>query len=96
MPELPEVETIRAGLAPLVRGRTLAQVRVLHPRPVRRHAGGPADFQTSLVGRTFAIPARRGKYLWLPFDDGDVTLICTLLQESVGEFRDISCGGFVL
>lgn len=32
----------------------------------------------------------------LPFDDGDVTLICTLLQESVGEFRDISCGGFVL
>jgi len=32
----------------------------------------------------------------LPFDNGDVTLICTLLQESVGEFRDISCGGFVL
>ena len=84
MPELPEVETIRAGLAPLVRGRTLAQVRVLHPRPVRRHAGGPADFQTSLVGRTFAIPARRGKYLWLPFDDGDALLVHLGMS---GQFR---------
>lgn len=84
MPELPEVETIRAGLAPLVQGRTLAHVQVLHPRPVRRHVAGPLDFQASLVGRTFGAPARRGKYLWLPFDDGDALLVHLGMS---GQFR---------
>jgi formamidopyrimidine-DNA glycosylase len=55
-------------------GRQLARVDVLHPRPVRRHLLGADDFAVSLVGRTFARPARRGKYLWLPFDDGDAIL----------------------
>ncbi|MVA77122.1 bifunctional DNA-formamidopyrimidine glycosylase/DNA-(apurinic or apyrimidinic site) lyase [Auraticoccus sp. F435] len=74
MPELPEVEVVRAGLEPAVRDRTVAAVQVLHPRPVRRHLGGPADFATTLVGRTFDVPRRRGKYLWLPFTDGDALL----------------------
>ena len=74
MPELPEVETVRAGLAALVTGRRIDRVTVLHPRPVRNHAGGPADFALTLAGRTFAAPKRRGKYLWLPFDDGDALL----------------------
>ncbi|MFT3861534.1 bifunctional DNA-formamidopyrimidine glycosylase/DNA-(apurinic or apyrimidinic site) lyase [Micropruina sp.] len=74
MPELPEVETVRAGLAGLITGRRIAAVTVLHPRPVRRHPGGPDDFAATLAGRTFAEPRRRGKYLWLPFTDGDALL----------------------
>ena len=74
MPELPEVETVRRGLAGGITGRTLAAVQVLHPRPVRRHLPGPEHFAAELVGRTFAEPRRRGKYLWLPFFDGDALL----------------------
>ena len=37
MPELPEVEVVRRGLARWVRGRTVEEVEVLHPRAVRRH-----------------------------------------------------------
>ncbi|MFZ0530590.1 MAG: bifunctional DNA-formamidopyrimidine glycosylase/DNA-(apurinic or apyrimidinic site) lyase [Propionicimonas sp.] len=74
MPELPEVEVVRSGLAAVVPGRTVSTVAVLHPRPVRRHAGGPDDFASTLVGRRFAEPKRRGKFLWLPFSDGDALM----------------------
>jgi formamidopyrimidine-DNA glycosylase len=74
VPELPEVEVVRRGLEVALTGRTIAAVEVLHPRPVRRHPGGPDDFAAILLGRTFATPRRRGKYLWLPFDDGDAIL----------------------
>jgi formamidopyrimidine-DNA glycosylase len=74
VPELPEVEVVRRGLANSITGRHITAVRVLHPRPVRRHLTGPADFELQVAGRTFAEPRRRGKYLWLPFDDGDAIL----------------------
>ena len=74
MPELPEVEVVRAGLARVLPGRTVADVDVLHPRPLRRHPGGPDDFASSLRGRTLAEPRRRGKYLWIPFSDGDALM----------------------
>ena len=74
MPELPEVEVVRLGLASAITGRQISSVRVLHPRPVRRHLPGPADFEAQVVGRTLAEPRRRGKYLWLPFTDGDAIL----------------------
>ncbi len=74
MPELPEVETVRRGLEAAIGGRTIDAVEVLHPRPVRRHLPGPDDFAAVLTGRRFARPARRGKYLWLPFEDGDALL----------------------
>ena len=74
MPELPEVETVRRGLEPVTAGRTIAGVQLLHARPVRRHLAGPDDFATTLLGRRFEHPRRRGKYLWLPFDDGDALL----------------------
>ncbi|HVD52561.1 MAG TPA: bifunctional DNA-formamidopyrimidine glycosylase/DNA-(apurinic or apyrimidinic site) lyase [Propionibacteriaceae bacterium] len=74
MPELPEVEVVRRGLVSSITGRKIIGVRVLHPRPVRRHLTGPADFELQVAGRTFAEPRRRGKYLWLPFDDGDAIL----------------------
>jgi len=87
VPELPEVETVRAGLAGLITGRTILATRVLHPRPVRRHVAGPNDFEAVLVGRRFLEPRRRGKFLWLPLDDGDA--IVAHLGMS-GQFRSDS------
>jgi formamidopyrimidine-DNA glycosylase len=69
VPELPEVETVRRGLAQHVAGRTVDEVEVLHPRAVRRHAAGAADFAAALSGRVLDVPRRRGKYLWLPAGD---------------------------
>lgn len=74
MPELPEVEVVRSGLAAVLPGRSIAAVTVHHPRPVRRHVAGADDFATSLVGRRFAEPRRRGKFMWLPFVDGDALM----------------------
>jgi formamidopyrimidine-DNA glycosylase len=66
VPELPEVETVRAGLQRWVAGRTIAAVEVRHPRAVRRHLGGAADLAARLAGLTVEGASRRGKYLWLP------------------------------
>ncbi|MBW4705371.1 MULTISPECIES: bifunctional DNA-formamidopyrimidine glycosylase/DNA-(apurinic or apyrimidinic site) lyase [unclassified Micromonospora] len=71
MPELPEVETVRQGLAQWVTGRRISTVEVRHPRAVRRHVPGPAHFADVLAGRTVTDVRRRGKYLWLPLDSGD-------------------------
>ncbi len=71
MPELPEVETVRRGLARWVVGRAITSVEVLHPRAVRRHLAGADDFAALLAGRTLEAALRRGKYLWLPMDSGD-------------------------
>lgn len=74
MPELPEVEVVRAGLEHHVVGASVASVRVLHPRPVRRHPDGPEGFATAVTGRRIEAARRRGKYLWLPLDDGNALL----------------------
>jgi formamidopyrimidine-DNA glycosylase len=66
VPELPEVEVVRRGLAAHVLGRTVEAVEVLHARPVRRHLPGPDDFAARMTGRVFTAARRRGKYLWLP------------------------------
>ncbi|MFE4515592.1 bifunctional DNA-formamidopyrimidine glycosylase/DNA-(apurinic or apyrimidinic site) lyase [Kitasatospora sp. NPDC056783] len=66
MPELPEVEVVRRGLATWVAGRTVADVQVLHPRAVRRQPAGAADFSARLIGTTLGTAQRRGKYLWVP------------------------------
>ena len=74
MPELPEVEVVRLGLESHVVGRLLADVEVLHPRPVRRHVAGADDFVSLTAGRRVLGARRRGKYLWLPLDSGDAVL----------------------
>ncbi len=74
MPELPEVEVVRAGLERHVLGATITRVDVLHPRPVRRDVRGPAGFALALTGRRIEAACRRGKYLWLPLDNGDALL----------------------
>ena len=66
MPELPEVEVVRAGLEPAVSGAAVASVTVFDERSLRRHDGPSEDFVDRLVGRTFAGASRRGKFMWLP------------------------------
>src|ERR1700749_4994162 len=68
MPELPEVEVVRRGLAAHVTGRTISAVRVHHPRAVRRHEAGPADLTARLLNARINGTGRRGKYLWLLLD----------------------------
>ncbi|MEV7593811.1 bifunctional DNA-formamidopyrimidine glycosylase/DNA-(apurinic or apyrimidinic site) lyase [Streptomyces sp. NPDC089922] len=75
MPELPEVEVVRRGLERWVAGRTVEAVEVLHPRAVRRHPGGGADFAARLRGETIGVPRRRGKYLWLPLEGRDLSVL---------------------
>jgi formamidopyrimidine-DNA glycosylase len=74
VPELPEVEVVRRGLAAHVTGRTISAVRVHHPRAVRRHEAGPADLTARLLDARITGTGRRGKYLWLTLDDGDEPL----------------------
>ncbi|MFE6667058.1 bifunctional DNA-formamidopyrimidine glycosylase/DNA-(apurinic or apyrimidinic site) lyase [Streptomyces sp. NPDC057697] len=75
MPELPEVEVVRRGLERWVTGRTVGEVEVLHPRAVRRHLAGGADFAARLDGARFGTAMRRGKYLWVPLDDAALSLL---------------------
>ncbi|MGO1834761.1 MAG: DNA-formamidopyrimidine glycosylase family protein, partial [Actinomycetaceae bacterium] len=77
MPELPEVEVVRLGLQGAVVGRVVSDVEILHPRAVRRTAGGAAAFD-ALVGREVSAVARRGKFLWLLLDDGSNALLAHL------------------
>ncbi|WP_217134686.1 bifunctional DNA-formamidopyrimidine glycosylase/DNA-(apurinic or apyrimidinic site) lyase [Leucobacter chinensis] len=74
MPELPEVEVIRQGLAQAVNGARVASVDVLDVRALKRHQSGDAspehDFAARLTGATLGAPARRGKFLWVPLDPG--------------------------
>ncbi|MCZ2403472.1 bifunctional DNA-formamidopyrimidine glycosylase/DNA-(apurinic or apyrimidinic site) lyase [Paenarthrobacter sp. Z7-10] len=69
MPELPEVEVVRRGLARWVSGRTITGVQVLDPRSIRRHALGVEDFRGNLIGTTVLDVVRRGKFLWLPLGE---------------------------
>lgn len=70
MPELPEVETIRRGLAPAVTGRRIEAVRFT-PKGERLLRGVPVDlFRSLLVGQRISAVCRRGKHLILPLDGG--------------------------
>ena len=74
MPELPEVETIRRGLAAHLVGARVSAVQVAAARAVRRD-GGPGPVQAALVGATIEEVARRGKYLWLVTGDREAVVI---------------------
>jgi formamidopyrimidine-DNA glycosylase len=72
MPELPEVETIRRQLAPLVEGRRLKRVEILDARWSRPLA--PEELADALQGRRVEALGRRGKYLVWSLED-DVHLV---------------------
>jgi len=69
VPELPEVEVVRRGLADHVVGRRLTQVELRGQRVSRRHVLGPQHLSERLAGRRVAAARRRGKYLWLDLED---------------------------
>ncbi len=71
MPELPEVETTRRGIAPHLTGQTVTRVVVREPRlrwPI------PEDLDTRLRGQVIHRVERRGKYLLLGTDRGTALL----------------------
>ena len=81
MPELPEVETVRRGLQPVLEGARI--VRVEARRPDLRFPF-PAKFAQRLTGKTVTALGRRAKYLTIHLDGGPV-LICHLGMS--GSFR---------
>jgi formamidopyrimidine-DNA glycosylase len=75
MPELPEVEVVRAGLAPAVTGAVIAGVEVFEERSLRRHDRSRGPFADLLAGRGILAAVRRGKFLWLPLDSGQALVV---------------------
>ena len=66
MPELPEVETVRAGLAEhLVRAKVLG-IEISDIRSLKRNVSGVHGFVQELTGSRLESVVRRGKFLWLP------------------------------
>ena len=73
MPELPEVETVRRRLEPVLVGRTFEHVDIHDARLVRPHE--PAEVAAELSGERVAAIERRGKYLIVRFESGRVLLV---------------------
>ncbi len=73
MPELPEVETVRARLEPVLTGRRFERVEIHDPRLVRPYE--PAEVAAELEGERVAAVERRGKYLIFRFESERVLLI---------------------
>ncbi|MBI2767820.1 MAG: bifunctional DNA-formamidopyrimidine glycosylase/DNA-(apurinic or apyrimidinic site) lyase [Chloroflexi bacterium] len=89
MPELPEVETIRRDLEPLVVGRRVVAVEV-DAGTIQLLAAAPVEvLRANLVGRTFTSMGRRGKYILLGLDDGR-TLVVHLRMTGRLLWRDSS------
>ena len=84
MPELPEVEVVRAGLAPAVIGATITDVSVFDERALTRHPAGAADFAARLEGTTVSAASRRGKFLWLPLLSDEAAVSSEALTAHLG------------
>jgi len=89
MPELPEVETIKRELAPMVVGRSFSGVTLNWPKAVQ--IPSPEAFSRSLVGKKVEKVDRRGKYLILRLATGEALILhlrmsgSLLLRSSSGE-----------
>jgi formamidopyrimidine-DNA glycosylase len=73
MPELPEVETVRAQLEPKLVGRRLVEVQIADSRLTRPH--DPTEVAAELTGERVTALDRRGKYVVVRFESGRVLLI---------------------
>src|ERR1051326_2926147 len=73
MPELPEVETVRRRLGPVLAGRRFVHVEIEDPRLTRPE--DPVEVAAELTGERVAAVDRRGKYLVVRFESGRVLLI---------------------
>src|SRR3990172_5338357 len=91
MPELPEVETVRRDLAPLVIGKRISRLEVLLPRMVRR-GQSPGEVESRVAGGTVGLLERHGKFLALGLDTGErlvfhLGMTGQLLYRQPGESR---------
>ncbi len=85
MPELPEVETIRAQLTPALVGRRLERVEIFDGRLTRPE--DPVVVAAELEGERIAALERRGKYLVVAFESGRVLLIHLRMTGSLRHAR---------
>lgn len=76
MPELPEVETVRRGLAKYLLGKTVHEIEVIDARSLKKDT--VKVFRNTLNNRTITTINRRGKFLWLTLDDTDVVVLIHL------------------
>jgi formamidopyrimidine-DNA glycosylase len=84
LPELPEVESVRQGLEQHVLGATIDHVEIRRDSVARR-APSPSAFADAITGTRIDAAVRRGKFLWLLLDDGDLALSAHLGMS--GQFR---------
>ena len=68
MPELPEVETVRAGLARHLVGARVKSIEVFDARSLKKNVAGVSGFLDELTGSRIQAVVRRGKFLWLPLN----------------------------
>jgi formamidopyrimidine-DNA glycosylase len=92
VPELPEVETVRRRLEPVLVGRRFRRVEIDDPRLTRPE--DPAEVAAELTGERVVALDRRGKYLVVRFESGRVLLIHlrmtgNLLYAPRGELVDV-------
>jgi formamidopyrimidine-DNA glycosylase len=90
VPELPEVETIRTHLAPLVEGRRFEQVEILDSRLTRPY--DPREVAAELDGEEVAALERRGKYLVVRFETDRALLIHLRMTGSLQHAPEGSLG----
>jgi formamidopyrimidine-DNA glycosylase len=86
MPELPEVETVRLRLEPVLVGRRFDVVQIFDSRLTR--PADPAEVATELTGERVAAIERRGKYLVLRFESGLLLLIHLRMTGSLRHARN--------
>ena len=88
MPELPEVESVRRGLAPVLEGRRLRRVEIADARLTRPF--DPGEVARALEGERVKALDRRGKYLVVRFESGRALLIHLRMTGSLlhGDLRD--------
>src|SRR2546423_3269760 len=87
MPELPEVETVRMQLEPVLTRRRFERVEIRDPRLVRPYE--PAEVAAELQGERVAAVERRGKYLIFRFESGRVLLIHLRMTGNLRHGRDL-------
>jgi len=91
VPELPEVETVRRRLAPVLEGRVFDEVEIGDPRLTRPF--DPREIARELEGERVAAVDRRGKYLIVRFESGRSLLVHlrmtgSFLHDALGQLPD--------
>ncbi len=81
MPEMPEVETVRRTLLPLIKGKTIKEVTVWYPKII---TGDAKEFKKQLAGKRIETIDRYAKYLLIRLS-GNLTVVSHLRME--GKYR---------